>query len=275
MRDVRTNTADGTDVLLGTPAQVRYARNIRAHFRTLVGDPNHLPNVPLASFWIDQRNAASLQDLWDAASDTSGQLLYSPFVSHYPRWGRAEAVATLRLLDQFKVLDLETDGIGKAAQVLDVAVVDQDGVPLFGTLIRPPDVARLEDEEGKQARAANGITVEMVRDAPSLQDVWPRLVAVLTEPDTGILAAFNGDFDFRIIRNAAAREDVQVPALSGLCLMKLATAYFERDFYLSLDEAGILAGMARTAEEMAHRALGDVRYTARIIRHLRMLAAER
>jgi inhibitor of KinA sporulation pathway (predicted exonuclease) len=251
---------------------VRYARSIRARFRTLVGDPNILPNVPLASFWIDQRNAASLEDLWDAASDTSGQLLYSPFVSHYPRWGQAEAVTTLRFLDRYKALDLETDGLGKTAQVLDVAVVDQDGVPLFASLSCPPDLSKLGSHEGKRAHAANGITADVVRVAPTLPDVWPRLVEVLTEPNTGILAAFNGDFDFRIIRNAAAREDVYVPALSGLCLMKLATAYFERDFYLSLDEAGMLAGMARTAEETAHRALGDARYAARIVRHLRMLA---
>jgi DNA polymerase III epsilon subunit-like protein len=113
----------------------------------------------------------------------------------------------------------------------------------------------------------------MVRDAPTLADVWPRLVAVLTEPDTGILAAFNADFDLRVIRSAATRAGIsQIPALTGLCLMKLSTAYYERDYYLSLEEAGTLAGIARTAEETAHRALGDARFTARIVRHLRMLA---
>jgi DNA polymerase III subunit epsilon len=258
--------------MIGTPAQIRWARAIRADFERLVGGRRDLlPEVPLASFWIDQRDAASLEDLWDAASDTSGQLLYSPFVSHYPRWGHAEAVMTLRLLDRYKIVDVETDGIGKTSQVLEVAIVDQDGVPLFAALIRPADLLKLESDEGKRARAATGITASMVRDAPTLPELWPRLVAVLTEPDSGILTAFNADFDLRVIRNAAVSFDVEVPALCGLCLMKLATAYFERDYYLSLDEVGALTGIARTTEETAHRALGDARYTARLVRHLRML----
>ena len=63
-------------------------------------------------------------------------------------------------------------------------------------------------------------------------------------------------------------------ALTGLCLMKLATAYYDRDYYLSLDEAGALVGIGRVERESAHRALGDARYTARIIRQMRTLADE-
>jgi hypothetical protein len=219
-------------VLIGTPAQVRHARSIRAHFRTLVGDPNILPNVPLASFWIDHRNAASLQDLWDAASDTSGQLRYSPFVSHYPRWGRAEATAVLCLLDRHKIVDVETDGIGKPAQVLEVAVIDQDGVPLFATLVRPVAMTRLDgidDREARDSRSIHGSTAQMLANAPTLSEGWPRLVEVLTEPETRSLTANTADFDLRIIRTAAAREGLQVPVLHGLCLMKLRTAYYEHD----------------------------------------------
>jgi DNA polymerase III epsilon subunit-like protein len=266
-----------TELLIGTPAQVRYARSIQTHFLSRVGGRRDLlPDVPLASFWIEQRNVASLRDLWDAASDSAGQLLYSPFVSHYPRWGRAEAVATLRLLDRFAVLDLETDGLGKAAQVLEVAVVDQDGVPLFASLIRPVAMTCLDgidDCAAHDSRSIHGITAQMLANAPTLPDVWPRLVTVLTEPETRPLTAFNADFDLRIIRTAAAREGVQVPALQGLCLMKLSTAYYAHDYFLSLDEAGTLAGVARGVPEPAHRALGDARYTARMVQRLRLLAS--
>jgi hypothetical protein len=130
-----TRERNDLDVLIGTPAQVRWARAIRAHFRAFA-PPDLLPYVPLAAFWIDHRDAASLRELWDAAVSLDRQLLYSPFVSHYPRWGRAEAVITLRLLDRHKIVDVETDGIGKTSQVLDVAMVDQDGVPLFTSIIR-------------------------------------------------------------------------------------------------------------------------------------------
>jgi hypothetical protein len=54
--------------------------------------------------------------------------------------------------------------------------------------------------------------------------------------------------------------------------MKLAAAYFNRDFYLTLDEAGALAGLTRTPEETAHQALSDARYTARVMRRLRTAA---
>jgi DNA polymerase III epsilon subunit-like protein len=272
------NAGDGTDILLGTPAQVHYARAIRAHFRRLVGDPDLLPDVSLAVFWIEHRFAKTPRELWDAAASLDTQLLYSPFTAHYPRWGRAEAVATLHLLDRFKVLDLETDGLGKAAQVLEVAVVDQDGAPLFTSLVRPPAMTRLDGIEGTTAQESHGITALMLADAPTLPHVWPRLLSVLTDSGTGMLTAFNADFDLRILRTAAAREGtggMRVPALTGLCAMKLATAWLDREYYLSLDEVGAALGLARTADETAHRALPDARYTARMVQRLRVLASGR
>src|SRR5260221_4894551 len=99
-------------------------------------------------------------------------------------------------------------------------------------------------------------------------DVWPALLPLLSGTQGPRLISFNADFDARVLRNAAQRQRLKVPALSMTCAMKLATSYFERDYWLSLEEALALADITRAPGQTAHRAVGDAAATVALLHRL-------
>ncbi len=151
--------------LVGTSRQQSYAQDIIATLRAKYPG-QALPAVESAHWWITHQEH-TLEALWhlartappDAFSDR-----WSPFVNTEPRYGRAEAAACLRLLGEYTVLDLETTGIGKTADVVEVAAVNSAGVVLLDTLVRPPD---LETFAKSKAREANGIDPDELVSAPT------------------------------------------------------------------------------------------------------------
>lgn len=92
-------------------------------------------------------------------------------------------------------IDTETTGLNYTDdQIVDLCVIDTDGVVLFDTLIKPtkpidPDAAIL-----------TGITDEMVKDAPTFAQVWDRLAAILTDR---LVITYNASFDVRMLAQSA------------------------------------------------------------------------
>lgn len=253
--------------LLGTPRQIAYAEDIRRQWHEAFPQVA-LPDVPWAKFWIETRHE-TLDGLIERAVSEAEAHHYDPFTLRYPRWGRAEAVATLADLTHYAVLDIESTGIGKSADVVEIAVVRQDGRMLLDTLICPPKVAEFD---GSKAQEVNHISAAEFVKAPALAKVWPKLTGLLADNRT---VAFNADFDIRVLRNSAQRQGLSVPLLYATDAMKLAQAFWELDFYPSLDEAIKLAGMTRPAEQgPAHRAAADAVITARLVHRLRELSRQ-
>ncbi len=60
-----------------------------------------------------------------------------------------------------------------------------------------------------------------------------------------------------------------IPAIHATCLMKLTTAFLERDFYVSLDEA---ASYFCVETQFRHRALGDCLTTIEIVKAMKHIA---
>lgn len=119
--------------LVGTEPQIHWAAEIRACSAALGGE-EALPDMPSASWWISMRAAHTLEYQLDAAAEAG--LAYSPFVSTYPRYGRDAAIATLRSLSHmpYTIVDTETTGIGKSADIVDIAMVDGAGPPRLAGL---------------------------------------------------------------------------------------------------------------------------------------------
>jgi DNA polymerase III epsilon subunit-like protein len=255
--------------LVGTPRQVAYAQDILAALRLKYpGQP--LPGVESAHWWIEHQDCTP-DELWhlartappDAFSDR-----WSAFVNTEPRYGRAEAIACLRLLGEYTVLDIESTGIGKTADVVEIGVVSSAGEVLYESLIRPPDLAAFATSK---AREANGIDPDELSSAPTLPEVWPQVLPLVT---TGRLVAFNFDFDGRVLRQSAYRQGLIVPPIKGLCAMKLSAAWLELSFWPKLDEVLAAIGIERTSVEREHRAAGDALVTVRLIETLKVLSRQ-
>lgn len=162
-------------------------------------------------------------------------------------------------------LDTETTGLHLTAEVIEIGIVDDDGNVLFDQLIKPrgkidPAAARL-----------HGITLEMLKDAPTWEQVWPQAEAVLMNRKIGV---YNVEFDLRLIKQSISRAWLRWALLDSdfFDIMKLYAAYFgdwdpfHRSFrYQSLEMAGRQCGIKLPN---AHRAVDDCLLTRALLHHM-------
>ena len=115
-------------------------------------------------------------------------------------------------------LDTETTGIGLGDVVIEVAVVDTNGEMLFNSLINP------ERPIPEESSKVHGITDEMVRDAPTMCQVWPEIEAVLKDRAIGI---YNAEFDMRLLKQSVLMAGLPGSiGEPGFCVMKLFAAWY-------------------------------------------------
>ena len=88
------------------------------------------------------------------------------------------------------ILDCETTGLTDKDQICQVAIVDPDGQPLFESLVRPT----VPISPG--AAQVNGLTDDVVADAPSFSDIFPQVWKAIGQND---LVIYNARFDLRLI----------------------------------------------------------------------------
>lgn len=138
------------------------------------------------------------------------------------------------------VIDTETTNLDGVA--IEVAVVDLAGTTLFHSLINP------ECPVSPGARAVHGISDLKLAEAPTLPEVWPRLVAALDGKK--LLLAYNADFDEGILSYSARRYNLPELAQKWRCLMRLYAVFVGEwsDYHKSYRWQPLNGG---------HRALGD------------------
>ena len=84
------------------------------------------------------------------------------------------------LLDSNPVyLDTETTGLHQSAEVIEIGIIDDQGNIFIEQRIRP----RGNIDPG--AQRMHGITLEMLADAPTWEQVWPQAEAVLLDQTAG------------------------------------------------------------------------------------------
>ncbi len=198
----------------------------------------------------------------------------------YFRWidARLQIEAQLQALFEqrtpFLLLDTETTGKleHRGFQIVEVAVVNQDGQVLYQSLCKP-DIAMQSS-----ASEVSGITDAQLADAPTFAQVWPSLVQVLASTDAPIYT-WNADFDRQALLLTAKRFQLPVPAAVSSknrwrCAMKLHARWYgewsngKNDYrYQPLEWACTELGIE---EGGYHRAIGD---TLNVLRVLRAIAA--
>lgn len=171
-----------------------------------------------------------------------------------------------RLLQSKPVyLDTETTGIGPAAEVIEVGVVDSQGEVLFSSLVQPRGMI----EPG--ALRVHNIPPELVANAPGWVDIWPGLRSVL---EGKLVGAYNSDFDLRLIKQSLTRAWLRwnLEDQNFFCIMKLYARFVgewdsKRGSYRwhTLDAAGKQAGLPLVN---THRAIDDARLARALLHYM-------
>src|SRR5947209_16999726 len=154
------------------------------------------------------------------------------------------------------VVDTETNGLGgERCEMIEVGSVLVGGGELhdrWESLVRPSAPLR------RVIRGLTGITDEMVRDAPSLEQALPPLAAQM---EGRILVAHNAPFDRRVLRQAFERVGLEWPSPPILCTAALARSLLPLQRERRL---GALADALGIEVSVAHRALADAETCARV-----------
>lgn len=240
--------------ILGTEGQKRWAKEILA---PLLTSEFHLPTCVNARVVIDNRHLSPDE----LAKLLREQPYSSPFTAIYPRNTKEIAIATLKTLPKkCMVIDFESTGLEKDAEIVEIGLVDlENGKNIAWTFVKPFD---LTSYSGSKAEEINGIQATQLLDAPTLVNVWPNLQDIIEEYH---ILTYNADYDIRLLRANLQIWNIQAPHLTATCIMKIATAFYERDFFLSLSEAALLAGIDASAYGSAHTALSDAKVARGIL----------
>lgn len=99
------------------------------------------------------------------------------------------------------ILDTETTGLEKTAEICQIAVVDCVGTPLLNTLVKPTVPISLG------ATTIHGITNEQVQNAPLFEDVLLSLMRVVGKGDVII---YNAEFDIKLIKQSIRPYGIQL-----------------------------------------------------------------
>src|SRR5579864_7956354 len=171
------------------------------------------------------------------------------------------------------VLDTETTGLQRPAEVCQIAVIDAYGSVLLDTLVKPIRPIPAE------VTRVHGITNAHVADAPAWTTIAPRLEELIRGHD---VIVYNVDFDRNIIRwsdEASNRTSEWGKVAAWWCAMKWYAEYrgerhpTRRGFtWHSLTNAMRQQGLPVSN---AHNALGDTQMTRALIQHLCPMAHQK
>lgn len=167
-------------------------------------------------------------------------------------------------------VDVETTGTGDQDAIIEVSVLDEHGTDRLTTLVSP--LAPISDS----AREVHGLAEEDLTDAPSFNEIAPRLWQLLIHEAERVWA-YNATFDRSMLEQTAELagfsfrdptvEGTGLTAAAWRDLMDPATQYFEEDQWLALSDAADRLGIQVT-EDSLHRARADAELARRLWQEL-------
>ncbi len=182
------------------------------------------------------------------------------------------ALHVLITLPLLRIWDTETTGVTEDDEIVSIAVLNARGEKLFHSLVQPVHPERLVGEAG----AVNGITPEMVQDAPMLPEIWSELCDVL---EGAVWCGWNIEFDAQMLAQDCERHGLIpiLPAASVDAMAMYARYHGEWD---KKRQEFVLQKLSAAAEQMeiradgalqskAHDALADAWMTLELIRRMR------
>ena len=166
----------------------------------------------------------------------------------------------------FIVVDLETTGGSPfaGAVITEIGAVKVRGGIVqeeFKTFVNPlspiPDFIT----------ELTGITDEMVRLSPIIDEVLPEFITFCGLEDEAVLVAHNAPFDISFLKAAAKELECPWPKYEVIDTARLARQLLTRDEVINC-KLGTLAEFSNTAGIPTHRALDDARTTTEVMHRL-------
>jgi DNA polymerase-3 subunit epsilon len=165
------------------------------------------------------------------------------------------------LLEKPVYLDTETTGLERTDEIVEIAIVDDEGHTLLESLVRSIQVIP------REATRIHGITNEMVQHAPSWPVLWQSLRPILVGK---LIVIYNVEFDLRMMQQSMQR--YRLPWREQFYTFDLLKYYAEyrsdwdpgrRSYrYYSLNAAG---QHCRIALPNTHRATADTLLTRALL----------
>jgi len=156
------------------------------------------------------------------------------------------------------ILDTETTDLD--GEVVQVAIMDMQGLLVFLSLVKPLEAI------SAGAQAVHGISLEMVERAPTWAELFPVVNLILKDRK---LIAYNASFDERMLFNSGWRRDLPgVQAKSWFCAMILYAQFVGEwnDYHGSFRWQKLPGG--------DHTAQGDCLATLKVIQEMANSAEE-
>lgn len=151
----------------------------------------------------------------------------------------------------YVILDTETTGKERTAEVVEIGILALDGRPLFDSLLRPDRPIPLA------ATRVHHITNQMIADAPTFPQLYEQIAAIL---DGRTVIVYNAEYDRSILENAIQRYNLPLFGIEQwTCAMK-QYAQFQGEwnpYFKSYRWHKLRAG--------DHSALGDCHATLELI----------
>lgn len=168
-----------------------------------------------------------------------------------------EEIRQLLLNPDAVILDTETTGI-RQAEIIELSIIDMQGRVLFDRLIRPRRM-----EMNRYAQKVHGISLEELRDQPTLPEVLEELSPIL---DRSLVLAWNAPFDRLMVQRSRRIWGLEPGDFRIRCAMQLYAGLYGRRT-LGLQRAIEHRGLQQLHNMHAsHRALGDVNLVLELLR---------
>jgi len=180
------------------------------------------------------------------------------------------------------ILDTETTGLSDFDEICEIAIVDLAGEVLINSLVKPTKLIP------PSTSAIHGITDDLVRDAPSFGDLFPRLDSILTDR---VVLVYNAEFDENKLARSAKANSVEFTGFDGHAwfwaqevepgiyrsnwhdVMELYATFYGgwNEYHHSYTWQRLSTAARQCGIELPpgiHRALADAEMTRRIVLHM-------
>lgn len=156
-------------------------------------------------------------------------------------------------------LDTETTGLSEDDEIVEIAIVDDDGTPLLNTLVKPVNHSTWDEAEN-----IHHITPAMVKNAPTYDEIKDKIREIVTGQEVVI---YNADYDRQYLG-----PELESAKRIECCMLCFAVHYGEYNPYHDNYRWQKLKTAAEYVmyqwEGKAHRALADTLATRAVWRYL-------
>lgn len=163
--------------------------------------------------------------------------------------------AKKRLAEDCLILDTETTGLKQTDEIIQLGVIDLQANTLIDTYIQPTPTCPISPE----ASAIHGITLDMLKDAPTFPEIYPEIKSIIENRN---LLIYNSDFDVNKLTRQTFLHNLPLIDYTPFCVM---SAYAEfagnwSDYHQSYTWQPLPGG--------DHTAIGDALATLAVLKEM-------